>query len=207
MNSFFARQLFIALARGAQDIDLRPMISNKSGSQELTSTASLSHRNTRRVKRYREKHTRDEILKKLARDIIEKKRHKRHLENAIQSMHTKLDGYVQTLDTFMENGKKSSHSSIAHTLKTTTRRAHHLSQERIHPATRNSSSQKSASTSHDAPSHELSILKTQLDYLERKLELIRKAKGVDDHQYEAVKSQIDRLSKLVEKKEQLFSIT
>ncbi|MFP4645490.1 MAG: hypothetical protein ACLFNB_02485 [Candidatus Woesearchaeota archaeon] len=216
MNSFYARQLFVALAKTAQELDIRPIEMKKRPKVKHSrsrSLSTLSQRNARRVRKLRDQADKHEVLKKLARDIIEKKRHKQHLENAIRSIHQKLDDYAITLDRFMEAKQnspgaheKGQAASSDENIPLTAKKA--LSKdEMVRPSSPDYKTSSDAEMkTRTTPAQELSLIKTQLEYLDRKLELIKKSKSVGSKQYEVVKQQIERLSKLVKHKEQEFSL-
>lgn len=224
MISPFSKQLFASLSRNAQEMGMRPVHLHTPDLDKSTvhhPVDSLSTKNYRRIRRFRDRQQKDDLLRSLARDIILKKRHKQRLEQTISSVNEKLDEYAITLDQFMD-GKRSSgqrsddgalsgsSSSTAKNTRRTTSRRRDADKRQTGSDSASTCSDKGGSKrarvskrsgSSSGAIDELDVIKSRLHYLERKLELIRHSRGVDNEQYGELKGMIDRLQKKVRAKE------
>lgn len=212
MNSYFAKELFVHLSKRAHELDLHPpaprssrkSVHNRTNSSSAKRNSSLSKKNTLRVSRYREKKNKDEVLKKLAKDIVQKKRHKRQLENAIASIDEKLETYDLTLDDFVKRLRQDSghgrspsknSSSKESSLPSSVYETSSADDSAVDPADKERTDATSGGSS------EIEVIRSRLQYLERKLELLKLSKGVDDDRYIQVKNHIDRISDMLRSKE------
>ncbi|MGM5480597.1 MAG: hypothetical protein ACQESC_04000 [Nanobdellota archaeon] len=98
MTSFLNRELFASLAKTAKDLNIQPVFSTPVSKKNTFSSNSISTRNTRRIKKYRERVGKEELFSRLARDILEKKRHRYQLEQAVSSLDSSLSKHLETLD-------------------------------------------------------------------------------------------------------------